>query len=86
MSKPADGAEKGRISDVFSLWASITTSADQETQVSLFQQTVKYFLDQYVCPGIVKLYQNYAVSDQVGEWTLRFQYNIYGGFAGIKKK
>jgi len=68
------------------LWASITTSPDQETQVSLFQKTVKYFLNQYVCPGIVKLYSYYAVSDEVGEWTLSFQYNIYGGFAGIKKR
>lgn len=68
------------------LWASITTSPDQETQIESFRQTEKYFLDEYICPGIVKLYQNYAVSDEVGEWTLSFQYNIYGGFAGIKKR
>jgi len=68
------------------LWASITTSPDQATQIANFRATVEYFLDKYVCPGIVKLYQNYAVSDDIGEWTLRFQYNIYGGFAGIKKK
>jgi ABC-type transport system substrate-binding protein len=68
------------------LWASITLAPDQATQISLFRQTVKYFLDQYICPGIVKLYSYYAVSDQVGDWTLRFQYNIYGGFAGMKKR
>ena len=68
------------------LWSSITTSPDPATQISTFRQTAEYFLDQWVCPGIVKLYQNYAVSDEVGEWTLRFQYNIYGGFAGIKKR
>jgi peptide/nickel transport system substrate-binding protein len=68
------------------LWASITLAPDQDTQISLFRETVTYFLDQYICPGIVKLYSNYAVSDEVGEWTLRFQYNIYGGFAGMKKR
>ena len=68
------------------LWASITASPDQATQVALFQQTIEYFLDQWVCPGIVKLHQNYAVSDVVGEWTLKDQYNLYGGFAGMKKR
>jgi len=72
--------------DFDALWASITQAPNQDTQISLFRQTVEYFLDQYVCPGIVKLYTYYAVSDEVGDWTLRFQYNIYGGFAGMKKK
>ena len=67
------------------LWASITLSPDYETQVGLFRDTIEYMLDRYVCPGIVKLYTNYAVSDEIGEWTLRFQYDLYGNFAGIKK-
>ena len=68
------------------MWASITTYSDQETQVATFQSTVEYFLDQYICPGIVNLYTYYAVSDEIGEWTLSFQYDLYGGFAGIKKR
>jgi ABC-type transport system substrate-binding protein len=68
------------------LWASIATSPDQDTQIELFQQTVEYFLDQYVGPGVVNPYTYYAVSDEIGEWTLRFQYDLWGGFAGIKKK
>jgi len=68
------------------LWASITTSSDQDTQIDLFRETVEYFLDQYVGPGVVNLYTYYAVSDEIGEWTLRFQYDLFGGFAGIKKK
>ena len=68
------------------LWTSITQVADQDTQKDLFQQTVQYYLDQYVGPGICALYTYYAVSDTIGEWTLRFQYDLWGGFAGIKKK
>jgi hypothetical protein len=34
----------------------------------------------------VNIYSYYAVSDQIGDWTLRFQYDLWGGFAGIKKK
>jgi peptide/nickel transport system substrate-binding protein len=68
------------------LWASITQAPDQATQISLFRKTVEYFLDEYICPGIVKLYTYYAVSDTVGDWTLRFQYDLFGGFAGINKK
>jgi len=68
------------------LWASITTSADQATQIALFRETVEYFLDQYICPGVVNVYTYYAVSDDIGDWTLSFQYDLYGGFAGIKKK
>jgi peptide/nickel transport system substrate-binding protein len=69
-----------------SLWVSITQSPDQATQVDLFQQTVEYMLDQYICPGIVNIYSYYAVSPVIGDWTLRFQYDLWGGFAGIKRK
>ncbi len=68
------------------LWGSITQSPDQATQVDLFQQTAEYMLDQYAAPGIVNIYSYYAVSDDIGDWTLRFQYDIWGGFAGIKRK
>lgn len=68
------------------MWTSITTYSDQETQIATFRSTVEYFLDQYICPGIVNLYTYYAVSDEVGDWTLSFQYDLYGGFAGMKKK
>ena len=43
-------------------------------------------LDQYIVPGIVNLYAHYAVSPEIGDWTLRFQYDLFGSFAGIKKK
>jgi peptide/nickel transport system substrate-binding protein len=69
-----------------SLWASVSLSPDQDTQLDLFHQTVEYMLSQYICPGIVNIYSYYAVSDQIGDWTLRFQYDLWGGFAGIKKK
>lgn len=69
-----------------SLWASVSLSPDQDTQLDLFHQTVEYMLNQYICPGIVNLYSYYAVSDVIGDWTLRFQYDLWGGFAGIKKK
>jgi ABC-type transport system substrate-binding protein len=68
------------------LWASITLSPDQDTQIALFRETVEYMLDQYICPGIVNIYTYYAVSDEIGDWTLRFQYDLWGGFAGIKRK
>jgi peptide/nickel transport system substrate-binding protein len=68
------------------LWASIGQEPDQQKQAALFRQTAKYMLDKYVCIGIVNLYTHYAVSDKVGDWTLRFQYDLFGGFAGIKKK
>jgi peptide/nickel transport system substrate-binding protein len=68
------------------IWASITTSPDQDTQLAKFREAVEYYQDRYMCPGVVNLYTYYAVSDQVGEWTLRYQYDIYGGFAGMIKK
>ena len=68
------------------LWASITQVPDQATQQELFRNTVNYYLDKYVGPGICNLYTYYAVSDDIGDWTLRFQYDLWGGFAGIKKK
>jgi peptide/nickel transport system substrate-binding protein len=68
------------------LWASISQSPDPDQQIELFRQTVKYMLDQYVVPGIVNLYTYYAVSDKIGDWTLRFQYDLWGNFAGIKQK
>jgi peptide/nickel transport system substrate-binding protein len=69
-----------------SLWGSISQTPDQDTQIILFRQTAQYMLDKYICPGIVNIYSYYAVSDQIGDWTLRFQYDLWGGFAGIKKK
>jgi peptide/nickel transport system substrate-binding protein len=69
-----------------SLWGSISQTPDQETQLALFRQTVEYMLNQYICPGIVNIYSYYAVSDVIGDWTLRFQYDLWGGFAGIKRK
>ena len=68
------------------LWGSITTTADQDMQLGLFRQTAEYMLDQYICPGIVNIYSYYAVSDVIGDWTLRFQYDLWGGFAGIQRK
>jgi ABC-type transport system substrate-binding protein len=68
------------------LWSSITLASDPDEQIARFRETVEYFLDQYICPGIVKLYTYYATSDEVGEWTLRFGYGIYGAYAGMKKK
>lgn len=68
------------------LWASINTSPSQDMQKEFFQDTIKYFLDQYVCCGIVNLYTYYAVSGDIGDWTLRFQYDLWGGFAGINRK
>ncbi len=68
------------------LWASVSLSPDQDMQLELFQQTAEYMLDQYISPGIVNIYSYYAVSDEIGDWTLRFQYDLWGGFAGIKKK
>ncbi|OGN98601.1 MAG: hypothetical protein A2Y58_05140 [Chloroflexi bacterium RBG_13_51_52] len=68
------------------LWESITQTPDQATQLALFQQTVEYMLDQYIAPGIVNIYSYYAVSSDIGDWTLRFQYDLWGGFAGIQRK
>jgi peptide/nickel transport system substrate-binding protein len=68
------------------LHASISQAPDPNKQIELFRQTVKYMLDQYVCPGIVNIYSYFAVSDKIGDWTLRFQYDLWGGFAGMKKK
>lgn len=68
------------------LWASISTQPDPNKQIELFRQTIKYMLDQYVVPGIVNIYAYYAVNPKIGDWTLRFQYDLWGGFAGIKKK
>jgi peptide/nickel transport system substrate-binding protein len=67
------------------LWNSISTTPDQETQLALFRQTVEYMLGQYIAPGIVNIYSYYAVSPVIGDWTLRFQYDLWGGFAGIKR-
>ena len=67
------------------LHASIKTAPGQDQQVDLFRQTVEYFLDEYVSPGIVYLFPYYAVSDVIGEFTLRFQYDLWGNFAGIKQ-
>jgi peptide/nickel transport system substrate-binding protein len=68
------------------LHASISQEPDPNKQIELFRQTVEYMLDQYVAEGIVNLWNYYAVSDEIGEFTLRFQYDIWGSFAGIKKK
>jgi peptide/nickel transport system substrate-binding protein len=68
------------------LWESITLSPDQDTQIDLFRQTAEYMLNQYIAPGIVNIYTYYAVGDEIGDWTLRFQYDIWGGFCGIKRK
>jgi peptide/nickel transport system substrate-binding protein len=68
------------------LWGSISTTPDQAKQLSLFRQTAEYMLNQYICPGIVNIYSYYAVSSGIGDWTLRFQYDLWGGFAGIKRK
>jgi peptide/nickel transport system substrate-binding protein len=68
------------------LWASVSQNPDQSKQLALFRQTVEYSLNQYICPGIVNIYSYYAVSDVIGDWTLRFQYDLWGGFAGINKK
>lgn len=68
------------------LHASIKTQPDQTRQMELFRETIEYTLDRYVCPGVVYLYPYYAVSDKIGEFTLRFQYDLWGNFAGIKKR
>lgn len=68
------------------LWASISQEPKPDKQIELFRQTVKYMLDQYIAPGIVNIYAYYAVSNKIGDWTLRFQYDIWGNFAGIKQK
>ena len=68
------------------LWASISLSPDQDTQMKLFRQTIESLFTKYVIPGIANIYTYYAVSDDIGDWTLRFQYDLWGGFAGIKKK
>jgi peptide/nickel transport system substrate-binding protein len=68
------------------LWASISLSPDQDTQIKLFRQTMESLFSKYVIPGIANIYTYYAVSDKIGDWTLRFQYDLWGGFAGIKKK
>jgi peptide/nickel transport system substrate-binding protein len=68
------------------LWASISLSPDQDTQIKLFRQTMESLFSKYVIPGIANIYTYYAVSNDIGDWTLRFQYDLWGGFAGIKKK
>jgi peptide/nickel transport system substrate-binding protein len=68
------------------LWASISLSPDQDTQIKLFRQTMESLFSKYVILGIANIYTYYAVSDKIGDWTLRFQYDLWGGFAGIKKK
>jgi peptide/nickel transport system substrate-binding protein len=68
------------------LWASIIQEPNQDTQIELFRKMIRYHLDQYVGPGIVNIYTYYAVAPEIGDWTLRFQYDLYGGFAGIKRK
>ena len=68
------------------LWGSITLDPDQNAQIALFRETIESLFSKYVIPGIANLYTYYAVSDQIGDWTLRFQYDLWGGFAGIKKK
>ena len=68
------------------LWASITLEPNQDKQIALFRKTVEYMLNSYVIPGIANIYTYYAVSNIIGDWTLRFQYDLWGGFAGIKKK
>jgi peptide/nickel transport system substrate-binding protein len=68
------------------LWASISKEPNPDKQIALFRQTVNYMLEQHVVPGIVNLYSYFAVSDKIGDWTLRFQYDIWGNFAGIKQK
>jgi peptide/nickel transport system substrate-binding protein len=68
------------------LWGSISQTPDQDTQLDLFRQTAEYMLDQYICPGIENIYSYYGVSDVIGDWTLRFQYDLWGGFAGIERK
>jgi ABC-type transport system substrate-binding protein len=68
------------------LWASITQEPDPEQQIVLFRETVTYFLDKYVVPGVVNIPTYYAVSPDVGEWTIRNSYDIGGALQGIKKK
>jgi ABC-type transport system substrate-binding protein len=68
------------------LWASISAEPDPAKQVQLFRQTVEYMLDQYIVPGIVNIPQYYAVSPQIGDWTIRYSYDLWGSFAGMKKK
>jgi peptide/nickel transport system substrate-binding protein len=68
------------------LWASISAEPDPAKQMQLFRETVKYMLDQYIVPGIVNIPQYYAVSPQVGDWTIRYSYDLWGSFAGMKKK
>lgn len=65
---------------------SIKMATDQETQLDLFRQSVEYTLDQYVCPGVVYLPPYYAVGDNIGEFVLRYQYDLWGNFAGIQKR
>ena len=67
------------------LHASIKTAPDQADQLALFRETVEYTLDEYVCPGIVYLFPYYAVSDIVGEFTLQYQYDLWGNLAGVKQ-
>jgi len=68
------------------LLASIKTAPGQDQQLALFRETVEYFLDEYVSPGVVYLFPYYAVSDVIGEFTLQYQYDVWGNFAGIKKR
>jgi peptide/nickel transport system substrate-binding protein len=68
------------------LWASISAQPDPDEQIDLFRQTVEYMLDQYIVPGIVNIPQYYAVSPQIGDWTIRYSYDLWGSFAGMKKK
>ncbi len=68
------------------MWASISAAPDPNKQVELFRQTVEYMLGQYIVPGIVNIPQYYAVSPQMGDWTIRYSYDLWGSFAGMKKK
>jgi len=68
------------------MWASISMEPDPEKQIELFRQTVEYMLDQYIVPGIVNIPTYYAIGIDVGEWTVRYSYDLWGSFAGMKKK
>jgi peptide/nickel transport system substrate-binding protein len=72
--------------DFDALWGSITKEPDPQKQIALFRDTVEYFLNQYVVPGVVNIPTYYAVGPGVGDWTIRNSYDIGGALAGIKKQ
>jgi ABC-type transport system substrate-binding protein len=68
------------------LYESIGKEPDLGKRITAFRNTINYVHDQYVALGIVNLGAQYAVSDKVGEWELRSQYDIWGDYVGMQRK